>query len=129
MWWLGLLACAAAVAASFTEELLLRPLASGNVHVRAHFRARGEPHLPAALAQLARAHRLDEALLTLTQGRWQTDRWGVPLEPAPVRPSASLSRHAHSDALCRRSGPSWRCGLPSAMRRWRRRAGTPPPAR
>ena len=85
--------CVLARALQYGEELLLRPLPSGAVHAHFHFRNRRRTRdtpsehdvFPKAIAEIVETYAVDELLLTLTQGRWRRERWGVPVSAAPVR--------------------------------------------
>jgi len=79
----------------FTEELLLSPLQSGNLH--AHFKfttvypadLRDSKHwthynlFPRPLGELLGAYQVQEISVSLTQGQWRYGSWGYPVESTP----------------------------------------------
>ncbi len=82
---------------SFTEELRLRPAASGDVVAHFTFATASSAtsettdfHLfPRAVAELMQAHGVREMDLSLTRGVWRDRRWGRSPRPAP--PGAKVS--------------------------------------
>ena len=88
--------------ASFVEELLLRPLASGAVHARVQFRTRGPEHVPKSIVQIVERYGVEQLSLSLTQGRWRRERWGVPLDDAPVSscPMSSVLLYSIYLSMC-----------------------------
>lgn len=91
----------------FTEELLLRPLASGHIHSHfeftttwyspevseaiQHYRDFEFAHydlFPRALGEVVERYHVRELHLSLTQGLWRHRKWGYPVVDAP--PGAQL---------------------------------------
>jgi len=87
---------------TFDEELLLRPVADGDVVAHFNFRTLAPEeatasvgggrhfHLfPRALGELAAAHGVAELKVDLTRGVWRQERWGLSPHSAP--PGARVS--------------------------------------
>lgn len=91
----------------FTEELLIRPLASGHIHSHFEFTTTwSSPEIseaihhyrdfefahydlfPRALGELVERYHVRELHLSLTQGLWRHRKWGYPVVDAP--PGAQL---------------------------------------
>lgn len=78
----------------FTEELLLQPLPDGSILAKFHFEASASSSpfhtaFPPALDNLALATLVRDFHLTLTQGRWYSEKWGRQAVPIPA-PGARL---------------------------------------
>ncbi|KAF8065876.1 STP13 [Scenedesmus sp. PABB004] len=87
---------------SFVEEALVSPLLDGLqlVHLQFELSAPARRHyalFPKAVGQLVAALPFDEVELSLTQGRWQYQRWGQPLLQA--KPAGAELRAAFSPLL------------------------------
>ncbi|XP_043706495.1 GPI transamidase component PIG-T isoform X2 [Telopea speciosissima] len=81
----------------FSEELLLKPLPDQKVLAHFHFDSRAPPSIthgrhhrvfPKATAQLVQKFRIREMELSVTQGRWNYERWGGfdPVSSANAKP-------------------------------------------
>jgi len=73
----------------FEEIMRVKPLPSGHLYTYFEF-VTTQPQLsnfsslfPRSLSEVLQAHSVHELHFTLTQGHWQTESWGQPLESAP----------------------------------------------
>jgi len=82
-----LLACCQHSLGSYTERLTLKPIVNGYVHAHFDFTTQapqdtlklGHYNLfPRALAEILAKYRVREIDLSLTQGLWRYQRWGIP---------------------------------------------------
>ncbi|XP_041080549.1 GPI transamidase component PIG-T [Polyodon spathula] len=84
----------------FAEELVIRPLLSGDIYTNFQFRTRWDTDLhrgkkvshyrlfPKSLGQVISKFSVRELHISFTQGFWRSAQWGQPLLPAP--PGAEL---------------------------------------
>ncbi|KAG8446290.1 hypothetical protein GDO86_013935 [Hymenochirus boettgeri] len=80
---------------SYSEEMLVHPLRSGDIAATFQFRTRLDADLrkekvshyrlfPKVLGQLISKYSVQELHLSFTQGFWRTKSWGQPLQQAPT---------------------------------------------
>ncbi|EYC29719.1 hypothetical protein Y032_0006g3140 [Ancylostoma ceylanicum] len=75
---------------SYTEELRVRRLASGNLltefrlNITSDDIELGPRHIlfPRIIAEIISTHSVAELSFHLTQGRWYSSRWGLPPQPS-----------------------------------------------
>ncbi|XP_068608097.1 GPI transamidase component PIG-T [Brachionichthys hirsutus] len=84
----------------FQEELVIRPLHSGDIYASFHFRTLWESDFmtrnkvshyrlfPKSLGQVISKFSVRELHISFTQGYWRTMQWGQPYQPSP--PGAEL---------------------------------------
>lgn len=80
-------------ASSFRENVIVKPFLDGKVLFHFQFVTTQETNdtvikhytkFPKLLGQVLDKYSVQELHLSFTQGRWQYDKWGIPLSPAPV---------------------------------------------
>ncbi|KAE8293312.1 GPI transamidase component PIG-T [Larimichthys crocea] len=119
----------------FQEELVIRPLHSGDIYASFQFRTVWETDFmkgnkvshyrlfPKSLGQVISKFSVRELHISFTQGYWRTMRWGQPYQPSP--PGAELWVW-FQDSVTDVDGTSAQCVLQTAG--YRQRDGPPIPS-